>query len=62
MTNHEKAMMYDDLLRQSDILQRVNSKLKSEYPINMPPHIEEEIKKNNEKINGLVNKLQSLLM
>ena len=47
MTNSEKAMMYDECVRESDILQRKNSKLKSEYATNVPPEIEKLIKEND---------------
>ena len=42
MTREEKGALYDDYLRQSDVLQRENSKIKSEYVINMPEHVEEK--------------------
>lgn len=62
MTNEEKAKIYDELLRQSDILQRKNSKLKSEYIGNIPPNIQEEIDKNNNQIAFLVKKLEGLFI
>ena len=37
MTNEEKSIIYDECLRESDYLQRRNSKLKSEYVGNIPP-------------------------
>jgi hypothetical protein len=60
MTNDEKAAIYDECVRQSDRLQRENSKIKSEHTGNIPPHLEEVIRKNNERIAGLVLKLESL--
>ena len=32
MTNEQKAMVYDDCIRESERLQRINSKFKSDYP------------------------------
>jgi hypothetical protein len=60
MTQTEKAALYDELLRQSDALQRRNSKLKSEHIVNVPQHIEREIFENNQKIQSLVLRLESL--
>jgi len=60
MTQTEKAALYDELLRQSDALQRRNSKLKSEYIVNVPQHVEREIFENNQKIQSLVLRLESL--
>lgn len=60
MTREEKGALYDDYLRQSDVLQRENSKIKSEYVINMPEHVEEKFISNNVKIAELVKKLENL--
>jgi len=60
MTNDEKAVIYDQCLRESDRLQRENSKLKSEYTTNIPFQIEETIRKNDARIAILVNRLESL--
>ena len=60
MTNDEKAKIYEDCLHESDRLQRVNSKIKSEYAGNIPPHLQEEINKNTAKIAMLVGRLESL--
>lgn len=61
MNNQEKAFMYDELLRESDKLQRINSKLKSEYVTNIPVNIQQQIDENNIKIGKLVKKLEALL-
>lgn len=61
MNNQEKADMYDELLRESDKLQRINSKLKSEYVTNIPVNIQQQIDENNTKISKLVKKLENLL-
>lgn len=61
LTQAQKAAYYDDLLHQSDILQRRNSKLKAEYIINVPQQVENEIKDNNRKIHELVLKLEALV-
>jgi hypothetical protein len=60
MTNQEKAIIYDECLRESDILQRQNSKLKSEYAGNIPYDIQEQINRNDKRIAQLVSKLESL--
>lgn len=60
MNNQEKALIYDECLRDSDKLQREISKLKSEYSPNIPSHIQKIINENNVKINKLVLKLENL--
>ncbi len=60
MTNDQKAAIYDQCVRESEQLQRINSKLKSENPINVPQDIQVQIDANNAKIDTLVIKLQSL--
>ncbi len=62
MTQEEKAVKYDDYLRESDFLQRINSKLKSEYVGNIPPQIQSEIDRNTKRISELVTKLESLFL
>ena len=60
MNNQEKAIVYDQLLFESDKLQRENSKLKSEYVGNIPPNVQLVIDKNNARIAVLVSRLESL--
>jgi hypothetical protein len=60
MTNEQKAIMYDDYIRESERLQRINSKIKSEHATNIPQNLQEEIDRNNVKIDLLVKKLESL--
>jgi len=60
MTNPQKAALYDDYIRESDRLQRVNSKIKSENVTNVPPNLQEVINENNSKIAELVVKLEKL--
>jgi hypothetical protein len=60
MTNDHKAVLYDQYVRESEQLQRINSKLKSDNPINVPQEIQHQIDINNIKIDSLVVKLQSL--
>ncbi len=62
MTREDKGKLYDEYLRESDKLQRENSKLKSEYVVNIPEHIEERILTNNVKIAELVKKLEKLFI
>ena len=60
MTPEEKAIVYDNCIRESDILQREISKIKSEYAGNIPPHMQVIIDKNNQRIALLVGRLESL--
>jgi len=60
MTRENKGKLYDEYLRESDYLQRENSKLKSEYVVNIPEHIQNRILTNNVKITELVKKLENL--
>lgn len=60
MTNEQKAVVYDDCIRESERLQRINSKIKSENAINIPQNLQEEIDRNNITIDLLVKKLESL--
>ena len=60
MTNQEKAKMYDEIIRQTDALQRKNSKLKSEYAGNIPENVQREINENEYKISVLVGKVENL--
>ena len=60
MTNDHKAVLYDQYVRESEQLQRINSKLKSDNPINVSEEIQHQIDINNIKIDSLVVKLQSL--
>jgi len=60
MTTDEKARFYDDCIRESDRLQREISKIKSEYAGNIPPHLEQTIKINEDKVAVLVRKLEGL--
>jgi len=50
MNNQDKAIIYDNCLRESDVLQRQNSKLKSEFAGNIPPNIQEQINRNDKRI------------
>lgn len=60
MNNQDKAIIYDNLLRESDLLQRENSKLKSQYVGNIPQQIQEQIDRNNNRISVLVSRLEGL--
>lgn len=60
MNNQDKAIIYDNCLRESDALQRENSKLKSDWAGNIPPHVQERINRNDKRIAELVAKLESL--
>lgn len=60
MTNEEKGVVYDDCIRESERLQRINSKIKSEYVGNIPEAQQQVINENDAKIAFLVKKLESL--
>ena len=61
MTNEQKALEYDNLIYMSDKLQRINSKLKSEYAGEIPPSVQNQINENEKQISIIVNKLENLL-
>ena len=58
--NENKAMLYDDIIRAADRLERENSRLKSQYPINMPTEVSETIERNQQQLVILENKLKAL--
>jgi hypothetical protein len=60
MTNEQKSIIYDECLRESDQLQRVNSKIKSDFAGNIPQDLQEQIYRNEARIGVLVKKLESL--
>jgi len=60
MNNEQKALIYDECLHESDKLQRINSKIKSEHVTNIPQHLQEEINRNDARIAFLVKKLEGL--
>jgi hypothetical protein len=60
MGDQDKGELYDEYVRQGDALLRENSKLKSQYPINVPEKVQKTIDGNNLKINELQRKLENL--
>lgn len=62
MTREDKARLYDEYIRESDRLQRENSKIKSEYVINIPPNMQEIIDRNNARLDVLVKNLERLYL
>ena len=60
MTNEQKAQLYDTCIRESDLLQRENSKIKSEYAGNIPQDQQLILDRNNLRIEELVKRLESL--
>ena len=60
MNDQDKALIYDQCIRDSDRLQRENSKLKSEHPINVPNDVQKIIDGNDTKIAVIVKKLENL--
>lgn len=51
MINKDKGELYDKYLAEVDIIQRQISKLKSEYVVNIPENIQNEIYQKELKIN-----------
>jgi len=62
MTREDKARLYDEYIRESDRLQRENSKIKSEYVFNIPPNMQEIIDRNNARLDVLVKNLERLYL
>ncbi len=62
MTREEKAVLYDNYVRESDRLQRENSKIKSEFVFNIPPNMQEIIDRNNARLDVLVKSLEKLFI
>lgn len=60
MKSEDKGELYDDYIRQGDVLQREISKIKSEYPVNIPEDKQKIINVNQNKINILESKLMNL--
>jgi hypothetical protein len=60
MTNNEKALVYDNCVRESDKLQRENSKIKSDFAGNIPQEQQTILDRNNKKISELVKTLENL--
>lgn len=60
MKNESKARIYEECVRESDRLQRENSKLKSEFAGHIPPHVQTIIDKNDKRIADLVITLENL--
>ncbi len=60
MKSEDKGQLYDDYIRQGDVLQREISKIKSEYPVNIPEDKQKVINVNQHKINILESKLMDL--
>jgi len=61
MKNDQKAALYDDYVNQGSLLEKNNSKLKSEYAGNIPPNIQKQIDENQRKIDLLNVKLIELI-
>ncbi len=62
MTKEHKAKMYDEYIRESDFLQRENSKIKSEFVTNIPQDKQDIIDRNNARISVLVKNLENLFI
>lgn len=57
----QKAELYDNLIRESDKYQRLNSKLKAEHVGNIPADVQEQIRQNDVKIASCVKRLEDLM-
>ena len=60
MNREDKAKLYDEYIRESDILQRENSKIKSEYVFNVPQNMQVILDRNNARLDVLVKNLERL--
>lgn len=60
MNNTEKAFLYDEYIRESDVLQRSISRIKSEFAGNIPEVKVREIQLMEIRINELVELLNKL--
>jgi len=60
MTQDEKSQLWEDYTRQNDILMREISKIKSEFPINVPEDKQKIIELNKQKIKVLEGKFYNL--
>lgn len=60
MNREDKARLYDEYIRESDILQRENSKIKSEYVFNIPQDMQVILDRNNARLDVLVKNLERL--
>ena len=61
MTNDEKADLYDDLVHKGGLLERKNSKLRSEHALNMSDDIKKEMNENQRLINEFNQRLNVLI-
>jgi hypothetical protein len=60
MNREDKARLYDEYVRESDILQRENSKIKSEHVFNVPQNMQVILDRNNARLDVLVKSLERL--
>jgi hypothetical protein len=60
MNREDKARLYDEYIRESDILQRENSKIKSEHVFNVPQNMQVILDRNNARLDVLVKSLERL--
>lgn len=60
MTNEEKAVIYDDCVRQMEYLQRQISQIKSHHVTNVPDDQQKIITENERKIALLTGRIESL--
>jgi len=62
MTSDEKANLYNFYIQEGDRLQKENSRIKSEFVVNIPPQYQQIIDSNNVKLEILMNKLNKLFI
>ena len=60
MDNNEKAVLYDQYVREANRLQSEITSLKAKYVLNIPEEIQKKINFNNQRINELEKKLINL--
>lgn len=60
MDNNEKAVLYDQYVREANRLQSEITSLKAKYVLNIPEEVQKKINFNNQRINELEKKLINL--
>ena len=60
MTNSDKAIVYDNCIRENETLAREISSLKSEFSVNPPPHVAKIIAETEAKMKKVQARLESL--
>jgi len=61
MTTQDKADLYDAYIHENDRLQRIVSRIKSEYAGNIPPDKQKEINETEARIAVIIGKVEKLV-